>query len=105
MNTPSFNCTAVPGGMTAATLCRHFEELTATDDEYDDEEVNYTPSGRLCMHSSQKRTRAFEAQTMLAGSPDFVAAGMEGTVKDEVPPATVLSPSCRLCAWRSTCTW
>lgn len=26
---------------------------------------------------------------MLAGSPDFIAAGMEGTVKDEVPPATV----------------
>lgn len=93
-----------PGEMTAATLCRHFEELTETDDEYDDDYVSYTASGRLCMHSSQKRTRAFEAQTMLAGSSDFIAAGMEGTVKDEVPPATVLWPSCRLCGLLSTCT-
>ena len=69
--------------------CRHFEDLTETDEEYTADLENYTPSGRLALHSSHKRARAFEAQTLLAGAPDFVSAGMEGTVKDEIPPPTV----------------
>eukprot|EP00892_Ulva_mutabilis_P009674 jgi/Ulvmu1/7079/UM033_0140.1 len=80
----------VPSDIGWPMFWEHFEQLTETDDEYTEEYETFTASGRLALHSEHKRARAFEAQTLLAGAPDFIAAGMEGSVKDEVPPPTII---------------
>lgn len=73
--------------------CRHFEDLTSTDDEFVEGQQQFTESGRLALHSESKRQEALEAQEIFAGSPMMAAPAVEVEEPNQIDEPTVL-PCC-----------